>query len=33
MPRVKNVTDFSDEYAAWGNPIIVTDVEPYMTKK
>ena len=32
VPRVKNVTDFSDEYAAWGNPIIVTDVEPYMTK-
>ena len=32
VPRVNNVTDFSDEYSSWGNPIIVTDVEPYMSK-
>ncbi|CAB3984350.1 Hypothetical predicted protein [Paramuricea clavata] len=32
VPRVKNVTNFADEYLAWGNPVIVTDVQPYMTK-
>lgn len=32
VPRVNNVTNFADEYLAWGNPVIVTDVQPYMTK-
>ena len=33
VPRLENVTDFGDEYAAWGNPVIVTDVQPYVGKK
>lgn len=32
VPRVKNVTNFNEEFASWGNPIIVTDVQPYMSK-
>ena len=33
IPRIENVTDFSEEYVPWGNPIIVTDVQPYTSKK
>ena len=33
VPRVKNVTNFSDDYVAWGNPVVVTDVQPYMARE
>ena len=32
VPIVKNVTNFVDDYVSMGNPVIVTDVKPYMHK-
>lgn len=29
IPKVKNVTDFTNMYSSLGNPVIVTDVQPY----
>ena len=30
VPKLTNVSDFHNTYASWGNPIIITDVAPYM---
>ncbi len=27
------MTNFSDDYVAWGNPVIITDVQPYLSKE
>ncbi|XP_046845790.1 uncharacterized protein LOC124439565 isoform X2 [Xenia sp. Carnegie-2017] len=32
VPIVKNVINFVDDYVSMGNPVIVTDVKPYMHK-
>lgn len=30
---MNNVTNFSEDYAAWGNPVIITDVKPYVARE
>ncbi|XP_028410855.1 uncharacterized protein LOC114533524 [Dendronephthya gigantea] len=31
--RVENVTNFNEDYVPWGNPTIITDVQPYVARE